>query len=690
MLNPAPTVDQDQAERFLTALDPNATAFTFQTFDDNADRKDKALVKVLHGTLAQHWKALVRLNARGAGIYVTVNATDLKGRTASNIISVRAVFVDLDGAPLEPVLAEGIPHPHIVTETSSGRWHAYWRVENMPLEEFSGLQKLLIARFNGDKSVHDLPRVMRIPGFIHCKTRDGVTSAPFLSRLVEANDAPCHAWGELKTIMAPPQAETQTQAQPQEQKSTSQPAPHYDETLSMRTRRKLLNTLALQNLAAWVPKFFPKARPTHDGGYRVSSADLSRKLEEDVSFHPSGIKDFGVHDTGDQNEGARTAVNVLIEHGKARDFSAAVRLLTTALGLDPEYYLTQEKLPTSHWYGEEPEKSPAALIQGLVPETGVSPIVGQSGSGKTFLANTMAAHLLPDTEKSVFIDRYRINRKGGVLFFVLEGKAGFPMRMNAAVEQLSGKQLEFGDRGRMPLAWNFYSPNLFSKGPDALIKIAEREAARMRADFRADLVAIFIDTIGLAALYVNEDKSAQIIKVHSGLMKLSDATGGVVIPIDHMGKDQALGGRGSSAKRDVVENLLACLCDTDANGLHSNRRVVLQKIRDGEEGRIIPYRLEVVPRGMDEYGNPASTCVIQWEPNRKPPLKVQQRASPKSVGVMQQAIDKAGGLPADVDKVRQAFNKLRSGSKQARSNSWKQALEVMRLEVVDGMLRDIL
>jgi hypothetical protein len=43
------------------------------------------------------------LNREGAGVFVTVNETDLKGRTAKNITSVRAVFVDLDGAPLEPV-----------------------------------------------------------------------------------------------------------------------------------------------------------------------------------------------------------------------------------------------------------------------------------------------------------------------------------------------------------------------------------------------------------------------------------------------------------------------------------------------------------------------------------------------------------------------------------------------------------
>ena len=164
----------NNTERFLALLDPTAANWTFQTFDDDGHRKDKRLVRVLHGTLAEHWATLQRLNEQGAGIFVTVNETDGKGRCSNNIVRVRAVFVDLDGAPLEPVLANGRP-PHIVTETSPGRWHPYWRVVDLPLDQFASVQKSLIECFDGDPNVHDLPRVMRLPGFMHRKGK------PFLS-----------------------------------------------------------------------------------------------------------------------------------------------------------------------------------------------------------------------------------------------------------------------------------------------------------------------------------------------------------------------------------------------------------------------------------------------------------------------------------------------------------------------------
>jgi hypothetical protein len=170
--------------------------------------------------------------------------------------------------------------------------------------------------------------------------------------------------------------------------------------------------------------------------------------------------------------------------------------------------------------------------------------------------------------------------------------------------------MTFGERGRLPFAWNTYSPNLFEKGPDALIRLAEREAKKMREDFGVDLVAVMLDTMGLAACYENEDRSAQVLKVLGvGLNRLSDATGALVLNVDHMGKDQEAGLRGTSAKRDAVETILTCLVDRDKNNNPTNRRMQLFKIRDGEEGRIIPYRLKTIDMGRDEDGDPVSTCV---------------------------------------------------------------------------------
>ena len=172
-----------EAAHFLKLLDPEATEFTFQTFDDNADRDDKSLVRVLHGSLEQLAARLSRLNAKGAGIFITINETDLKGRKAENIKKVRAVFSDLDGAPLEPVKKAKLK-PHIIVESSPERWHPYWRAEGIRLEDFGAIQKAIIERFDADPNIHDLPRVMRLPGFYHRK------GDPFLVRIIDSHDGP--------------------------------------------------------------------------------------------------------------------------------------------------------------------------------------------------------------------------------------------------------------------------------------------------------------------------------------------------------------------------------------------------------------------------------------------------------------------------------------------------------------------
>jgi putative DNA primase/helicase len=166
----------EEAALFLEALAGKDASFTFQTFDDVKDRKEKSLTRIFHGTFNQHKQVLKALNAQGAGVYVTVNQTDLKGRTLANIVKVRAVWIDLDGAPIQPVL--DLPEdlqPHIIIESSPNKYHAYWLVNNCTLEEFKPLQQALAAKFDGDKAVCDLPRVMRLAGFSHNKAESFIT-----------------------------------------------------------------------------------------------------------------------------------------------------------------------------------------------------------------------------------------------------------------------------------------------------------------------------------------------------------------------------------------------------------------------------------------------------------------------------------------------------------------------------------
>ena len=137
---------------------------TFQTFDDKG--KNKKVIKQLHGTIKQHFHELAELNKQGAGVFFTVNQTDLLGRTTRHIKKVRAVFIDLDGSPLP---AKFELQPHLIVNTSPDKYHCYWLVHDMPLESFSLYQEALATKYNSDAKVKDLARVMRVPGFFHKK-----------------------------------------------------------------------------------------------------------------------------------------------------------------------------------------------------------------------------------------------------------------------------------------------------------------------------------------------------------------------------------------------------------------------------------------------------------------------------------------------------------------------------------------
>jgi len=175
----------DEAARLL-ALIGGSDATTFQTFDDDEERKQRALAKIKHGQLSNHRVDLELLNAKGAGVFFMVNQGDGKGRRAPNVLAVRALFADLDGAPLQPVLDCPLA-PHAVVETSKGKFHAYWRVQGVPLEVFTPLQKSIASMFGGDPKVCDLPRVARLPGFDHRKG-----GGCFRSRIVRLQPGPAY------------------------------------------------------------------------------------------------------------------------------------------------------------------------------------------------------------------------------------------------------------------------------------------------------------------------------------------------------------------------------------------------------------------------------------------------------------------------------------------------------------------
>ncbi len=108
-------------------------------------------------------------------IFASINPRrSIGGKTGKDVLLARNLFADLDNCTLEEANARiakmNFPKPSMVVCSGYGI-HLYWRltepITNRQL--WTNLQKRMIVAFDSDKSIHDLPRVMRVPGFNNVK-----------------------------------------------------------------------------------------------------------------------------------------------------------------------------------------------------------------------------------------------------------------------------------------------------------------------------------------------------------------------------------------------------------------------------------------------------------------------------------------------------------------------------------------
>lgn len=113
-------------------------------------------------------KVLMAHNEANKGIFFVVNSG---GNSDRKINKINAQFFECDTLSLEDQL-ENISkfplEPSIIVQTKKSL-HVYFLIKNGKVEKFRDIQKKLAKHFNGDGSCINESRVMRVPGFYHCK-----------------------------------------------------------------------------------------------------------------------------------------------------------------------------------------------------------------------------------------------------------------------------------------------------------------------------------------------------------------------------------------------------------------------------------------------------------------------------------------------------------------------------------------
>ena len=137
-----------------------------------ADRKDDMYkgqkLSVECGKFASVEDTLKRHNALHRGIFYVVN---YGGHDDESITRINAQFVEMDTGTFAEQQAkiDAFPLPPSMIIRTRKSLHTYWLISGGDVRKFRSIQQRLVKHFGGDPACVNESRVMRLPGYDHCK-----------------------------------------------------------------------------------------------------------------------------------------------------------------------------------------------------------------------------------------------------------------------------------------------------------------------------------------------------------------------------------------------------------------------------------------------------------------------------------------------------------------------------------------
>ena len=344
--------------------------------------------------------------------------------------------------------------------------------------------------------------------------------------------------------------------------------------------------------------------------------DLLTKLDPNMPHDPWLAVGMGLHhetqgegfdywcdwsELGDKFPGREVLLQRWSSFGKHHERTVTIRTAMKMAGINPstpasaeEFEAMLDDVPAA---GEPPRfnfepvhlfssaKALPWIIKGMLPKAALGVVYGASGSGKSFAVLDMGMAIARGTPW-----RGRKVRQGRVAYIAAEGADGFRKRI-AAYAQHTGVDLT-----GVPMTVLNAAPNLLEK-QDAV------DIARgVKASGGADLIVV--DTFAQTTPGANENAGEDVGKALGYCKRIHEATGAMVLLIHHSGKDATKGARGWSGLRAAADAEIEVVREGDARALR------LTKSKDGEDGLVWGFALEVVQIGVDEDIEPITSCVV--------------------------------------------------------------------------------
>ena len=221
------------------------------------------------------------------------------------------------------------------------------------------------------------------------------------------------------------------------------------------------------------------------------------------------------------------------------------------------------------------------LVDDLLLENSLAVLVGDPGTGKSFMAMDMAARIVTSEEWQ----GRRISHNGKVVYLAGEGLSG-----------LNNRRMAWEKFNRKPMGQDFHVV------PQAL------QAGTPGWDYLVDYVGdvkpslTVIDTLAKTASRYDENTPADMSKYLHECDRLRVASGGTVLVIHHTNK--AGGYRGGSSIKGDVDTLMFLYKEGNELELYVNKN------KEGPEGEAGTFRLKSVGIGTRYDGKEIESAVF--------------------------------------------------------------------------------
>jgi hypothetical protein len=176
-------------------------------------------------------------------------------------------------------------------------------------------------------------------------------------------------------------------------------------------------------------------------------------------------------------------------------------------------------------------------------------------------------------------------------YIAAEGAGGLRTRLQAYAD-FQGVQAE-----AIPVSFLAEAPN-FLQAKDVRDVILGIQAL-------GETGLVVIDTFAQVMPGGNENSGEDVGRVLEHCRQIHKHTGAMVLLVHHAGKDSAKGARGWSGLKAACDAELEVRRNGDERGLR------LSKAKDDTDGTTFGFRLQTVNVGVDDDGDPITSCVVE-------------------------------------------------------------------------------